>query len=199
GDRVVVGFRKAQVIHQHPMIANATVGIARHAIEPPRESGDPDLDPTLFLDLAPRGVHRRLAEIHEAAGQAPASLRRWLAAANEQHAAAREHDGTHADTRIVGILTAHAISPMGARARSGTCPARPVRRPVLRRMPSRRPTAHRGPASARAPSRTRWPARWRHRRTPGAGRWPPPAWSALRGDPRSSETAREAARDPRPA
>src|SRR5205823_2669708 len=84
--------------------------IARDPVEDTGEARDPHLDAALLLDLAARGVHRRLPELDEPAGQAPPPLGRRLAAAGEQDAAAREHDGADAHARIVGVLATHSPS-----------------------------------------------------------------------------------------
>src|SRR5207302_7151029 len=96
-------------IHQHPMRAYASPGTARDPVEHAREAGDTHRDAALLLHLAARGVHRRLAEIHETAGQAPASFPGRFAAADEENAAAREDDGADAHPRIVGVLAAHRL------------------------------------------------------------------------------------------
>src|SRR5438105_9126330 len=92
------------------MIADASPGIARDPVEHAREAGDTHRDAALLLHLAARGVHRRLAEIHETAGQAPASFPGRLAAADEENAAAREDDGADAHPRIVGVFAAHRVT-----------------------------------------------------------------------------------------
>src|SRR6185503_16858232 len=95
------------------MVADASVVIAHHAVHDAGEAGDTNLQATLLADLARDGLPRRLAELHEPAGQAPLAGRRLAAAPDEEHARAVEDDGAHAHARLRGIFAAHA--PRAAR------------------------------------------------------------------------------------
>src|SRR5262245_56564473 len=89
------------------MIANATLVIPHDTADDAGHVDDPDLDPTLLEDLPRDRLDGALAELDEAAGQAPFPKRRRLAAADEQHLALVQDDGAHADSRVVRILAAH--------------------------------------------------------------------------------------------
>src|SRR5262249_26518600 len=125
---------------------------------------DADLDPALLADLALDGLAGRLAELDQAAGQAPLAERRRLAAAHQQHPVLVEDDGADTDPRIVRGLAAHA-GPVSqacvaylSRARRSTASVSPGANPSgLRSIPCSRSNAD---ASAPATSSNfgRWPS-----------------------------------------
>src|SRR5438445_632678 len=97
-----------QVVHQDVMTADAARVIFHDAIEDAGYVDDPDLDAALFDDLARDGLAGGLAQLDQAAGQAPLSERWRLAAPNEQHLVLVEDDRPDTDPWIVRILAAHA-------------------------------------------------------------------------------------------
>ncbi len=69
-----------------------------------------------LLHLADDGVLEPLAEVNEPTGEAPLALAGGVAALDEEHAVAVEHDGAHGDARGVrelahGFRHASASSP----------------------------------------------------------------------------------------
>src|SRR5205807_1810867 len=101
-----IGIR--QVVHQHVMIADAAGVIFHDAVEDAGDVDDPDLDAALLEDLASDRLAGALTQLDEAAGQAPLSERRRLAAPDEQHVVRVEDDRADTDPWIVRILAAHA-------------------------------------------------------------------------------------------
>src|SRR5262245_34418706 len=108
------------------MIADATRVIFHDAIEHAAHVDDANLDPALFHDLARDRLARGLAELDEAAGEAPLSEGRRLAASNQQDSVVMKDDGADTDARIVRVLAAHgrpashALSPYLSRTRRST-------------------------------------------------------------------------------
>src|SRR4029453_16030590 len=119
------------VVHDDPVIADARAiagrrGIADDAVDHPAHVEDVDLEAAFLLDLAAHRVLEPLAQVHEAAGQAPLALRRRPAALDQQDTVALEQDGPHADPRRVGILAGrvgHGVAT-GRGARATTRPTR---------------------------------------------------------------------------
>src|SRR5207244_10939900 len=83
--------------------------IADHPVQDAGEIDNPDLEPALLLDLAPRRLCRRLAELAHPARHAPRAGHRRLAAPHQEHAPLAQDDGADADAREVRVLAAHAI------------------------------------------------------------------------------------------
>src|SRR5882724_482257 len=146
------------------MIADAARVILHDAVEDTGHVDDPDLDPTLLEDLARDGLAGALAQLDQAAGQAPLAERRRLAAPHEQHLVLVEDDGADADPRIVRVLAAHAepVSQVSvaylSRTRRSTVAVSSALRPSGRRSsPCSRSNAA---ASAAAASSNfgRWPS-----------------------------------------
>src|SRR6516162_9758119 len=145
------------------MIADATRVIVHDAIDDAGHVDDADLDPALLADLAHDGLAGRLAELDQAAGQAPLAERRRLAATHQQHLVLVQDDGTDTDPRVVRVFAAHA-GPVSqacvaylSRARRSTASVSPELNPSGRRsIPCSRSNAA---ASAAATSSNfgRWP------------------------------------------
>src|SRR5438034_1194427 len=117
------------------MILDPSGGIAGDAVH---HAGDPPQ----------HGVPRRLAEVDEAAGQAPLAEGRGPAALDEQHAVAVEDDRADADARLGRILAAHtgpashsAVAYFSSTSRAACAVSSAVRPSALRRRPCSRSKA----------------------------------------------------------
>src|SRR5262245_59264544 len=146
------------------MIANATGVVFHDAVDDAGHVDDTDLDSALLANLAFDGLAGRLAELDQAARQAPLAERRGLAPTHEQHLVLVENDRPDADARVVRVFAAHA-GPVSqacvaylSRARRSTAAVSLVSSPSGRRsIPCSRSNAA---ASAAATSSNfgRWPS-----------------------------------------
>jgi hypothetical protein len=92
------------------MITNTPFAIAHHPVQDTGDLAHPDLQAALFLDLPLDRFLRGLAELDQAAGQTPLAVRGRLAATDEQHASAVQHDRADPDAGDARVLppVAHA-------------------------------------------------------------------------------------------
>src|SRR3989441_11114190 len=90
------------------MITDAARLVAHDALHDAGAARHPDREAALLGNLARHRLARRLAEVHEPAGEAPLARGGRLAAPDEQHTALVENDCTDADPRVLRILAAHA-------------------------------------------------------------------------------------------
>src|SRR5215831_15208998 len=106
------------VVDDDVVIADGVL-LADHAVDDAAEAEQAHLEAAFLLHLADGGVLQALAQIHEAAGDAPPPQARGLAPASEEHAFAVEHDGAHAHARGIGELAGRwhqtMVSARGAR------------------------------------------------------------------------------------
>src|SRR4030095_3739535 len=100
-------IRVRQIVHQHVMITNAPRVVLHHPVDDPGDVDDADLHPALPDELPRDGLDRGLAQLDEAAGQAPLPERRRLPAPHEQDLVLAPDDGADTDSRVVRILAAH--------------------------------------------------------------------------------------------
>src|SRR5687767_15516812 len=100
------------------MIANAALPIADDAIQHAADLPHPDLQAALLGDLAGDGLARRLAQLDQAAREAPLAVGRCLAAADQEHAGAVEHDRSDPDARDDRVLAPVAHAEAASQARS---------------------------------------------------------------------------------
>src|SRR5216117_4166925 len=90
------------------MILDPSIGIAGDTVHNPGDTGHGDREPAFLGDLPHHGVARRLAEVDEAAGQAPLAQGRRPAALDEEHAVAVEDDRANADAGLGRVFATHA-------------------------------------------------------------------------------------------
>ena len=93
------------------MILGAPGGIAPDAVEHFNDGTHDDVERRLLAYLARERGFERLAELDDAARQAPFTLERFLPALHEQDAIAVEDDGADGDDRPVGVLPQSFRSP----------------------------------------------------------------------------------------
>src|SRR5439155_1040211 len=82
--------------------------VAHDALHDAGDGPHPDREATLLGNLTRHRLARRLAEVHEPAGEAPLARGGRLAAPDEQHAALAEDNRADADPRVLRVLAAHA-------------------------------------------------------------------------------------------
>src|SRR2546430_9759927 len=102
------GLRKREVVHEDVMIPNAARLVAHDALHDAGDGPHPDREATLLGNLTRHRLARRLAEVHEPAGEAPLARGGRLAAPDEQHAALVEDNRADADPRVLRVFAAHA-------------------------------------------------------------------------------------------
>src|SRR3989442_15605441 len=90
------------------MITDGARLVAHDALHDAGDARHPDREAALLGHLTRHRLARRLAEIHEPAGEAPLARRGRLAAQDEQHAALVEDNRADADPRVLRVLAAHA-------------------------------------------------------------------------------------------
>src|SRR3989442_12700746 len=90
------------------MIPNAARLVAHDALHDAGDGPHPDREAALLGHLTRHRLARRLAEVHEPAGEAPLARRGRLATPDEQHAALVEDNRADADPRVLRVLAAHA-------------------------------------------------------------------------------------------
>src|SRR5690242_8795846 len=97
------------VVDDHVVVVHArrrsvVGGREAHAVDDAAEIEDADLHPALLRHLPAHRVLDALAQVDQAAGDAPLALRRRLTALDQQHPVAVEDHRPHADARGVGVL-----------------------------------------------------------------------------------------------
>ena len=86
------------------MVFGASVCVAPDAVEHFDDGTHHDVERRLLTHLARERGLQRLAELDNAAGQAPLALERLVPALDQQHAIAVENHGADGDDRPVGVV-----------------------------------------------------------------------------------------------
>src|SRR2546429_4181614 len=89
------------------MILDPSIAIAGDPVHDAGHVGYGDREPALFRDFTHHRVACRLAQVDQAAGQAPLAQGRRAPALDEQHPVAMENDRADPDPRGGRVLAAH--------------------------------------------------------------------------------------------
>jgi hypothetical protein len=95
----------AQVIDDHEVILDTSVGSAVHAIEDFHDRPDHDIETRLLDDLARQRGFERFAQLHGATWKTPLAFERLVRAPHEEHAGAVENDRPDAHDRARRIMS----------------------------------------------------------------------------------------------
>src|SRR6185295_18936127 len=96
--------RPAQIIDQHEVILDASLVVARDAIEHLDDRTDLDVEPRLLAQLSHETLFQRLADLYCATGQAPLPRERLATTLDEQNLSVAHDHGADADEWTIGVL-----------------------------------------------------------------------------------------------
>ena len=170
--------QRAGIINQDVVVAdapplNGASSGEQDSLENPDDLDGFHVESGLLLELAPQRLGESLSHLDQAARQRPPTLEGLLAATDQKHATAIDHDSADPDSRIIGKLSPgphqrrarrHGLRGDLLAASQAGCRCRPVapRQTLTHWRPARRPRKASSPLGELArPGRVRWTrAQW---------------------------------------